>query len=36
MIADRMVILKEGTIIAEGTYEELEKNEDEWINSFFS
>lgn len=35
-IADRIVLLKEGTIVAEGTYEELAKNEDEWIHSFFS
>ncbi len=36
MIADRIVILKEGTIVAEGTYEEMTKNEDEWVQSFFS
>ena len=36
MIADRIVILKEGTIVAEGTYEEMENNDDEWIKSFFS
>ena len=36
MTADRIVILREGTIVAEGTYDELEKNEDEWIRSFFS
>jgi phospholipid/cholesterol/gamma-HCH transport system ATP-binding protein len=36
MTADRLVILKEGKIITEGTYEEVEKNEDEWIRSFFS
>jgi len=35
-IADRIVILREGTIVAEGTYEELAKNDDEWIQSFFS
>jgi phospholipid/cholesterol/gamma-HCH transport system ATP-binding protein len=35
-IADRIVILKEGTIVAEGTYEELAKKDDEWIKSFFS
>jgi len=33
--ANRILILKEGEIIAEGTYEELEKSEDEWIRSFF-
>jgi phospholipid/cholesterol/gamma-HCH transport system ATP-binding protein len=36
MTADRIVMLKEGVIAAEGSYEELSKNEDEWINSFFS
>ena len=36
MTADRVVILKDGTIFTEGTYEELEKNDDEWIKSFFS
>ncbi|WP_348822801.1 ABC transporter ATP-binding protein [Flavobacterium aestuarii] len=32
---NRILILKEGEIIAEGTYEELEKSEDEWVRSFF-
>lgn len=32
---DRIVILKEGIIHAEGTYEELEKSDDEWVRSFF-
>jgi phospholipid/cholesterol/gamma-HCH transport system ATP-binding protein len=36
MISDRIVMLKEGTIVAEGTYEELTKKDDEWIKSFFS
>jgi len=36
MTGDRLVMLKEGTIVAEGTYEDLAKNEDEWIKSFFS
>ena len=36
MTADRIVMLKEGTIVAQGTYDELTKNEDEWIKSFFS
>ena len=35
MTADRIVMLKEGVIVAEGTYEELAKSEDEWIRSFF-
>ena len=33
--ANRMVIIHEGVCFAEGTYEELEKSEDEWIRSFF-
>jgi phospholipid/cholesterol/gamma-HCH transport system ATP-binding protein len=36
MTADRIIMLKEGVIVAEGTYEELEKSTDEWIRSFFS
>ncbi len=36
MTADRVVMLKEGTIVAEGSYDEMEKSGDEWIKSFFS
>jgi phospholipid/cholesterol/gamma-HCH transport system ATP-binding protein len=36
MVADRVVMLKDGTIIADGTYDEMEGNKDEWIKSFFS
>jgi phospholipid/cholesterol/gamma-HCH transport system ATP-binding protein len=32
---DRLMILKDGVIHVEGTYEELEKSEDEWVRSFF-
>ena len=35
LTADRIMILKDGVIHAEGTYEELEKDEDEWVRSFF-
>lgn len=35
MTADRIVMLNEGVIVAEGTYEELEKSDDKWIKSFF-
>jgi phospholipid/cholesterol/gamma-HCH transport system ATP-binding protein len=35
LTADRIVILKEGMIAAEGTYEQLEKSKDEWVRSFF-
>jgi phospholipid/cholesterol/gamma-HCH transport system ATP-binding protein len=33
--ADRIMILNDGKFIANGTYEELEKSNDELINSFF-
>lgn len=32
---NRIMILKDGVINAEGTYAELEKSEDEWVKSFF-
>jgi phospholipid/cholesterol/gamma-HCH transport system ATP-binding protein len=32
---NRIMILKDGVIHAEGTYEELEKSKDEWVRSFF-
>ena len=32
---DRLIILKDGVIHAEGSYEELEKSDDEWVRSFF-
>ncbi|MBC7902646.1 MAG: ATP-binding cassette domain-containing protein [Gemmatimonadaceae bacterium] len=35
LTADRVLIMNEGKYIAEGTYEELEKSEDEFIRSFF-
>lgn len=33
--ANRIIVLKEGLVVAEGTYKELEKSEDKWIRSFF-
>jgi phospholipid/cholesterol/gamma-HCH transport system ATP-binding protein len=33
--ANRVVVLKDGTIAATGTYSELESSEDEWVRSFF-
>jgi phospholipid/cholesterol/gamma-HCH transport system ATP-binding protein len=33
--SDRLMILKDGVIHAEGSYEELEKSDDEWVRSFF-
>lgn len=35
LTADRIVILKDGVINAEGTYEALEKSDDQWVRSFF-
>ena len=35
MTADRIIMLREGVVVARGTYEELEKSDDEWIKSFF-
>jgi phospholipid/cholesterol/gamma-HCH transport system ATP-binding protein len=35
MTGNRIIMLKEGVVVAEGTYEELEKSQDEWISSFF-
>ena len=35
LTGDRLVILKDGVIDAEGTYAELEKSDDEWVRSFF-
>ena len=32
---DRINILKDGVIHSEGSYEELEKSDDEWVRSFF-
>ncbi len=34
--SNRIMILKDGVINAEGTYEELEKSKDEWVKSFFN
>ncbi len=35
LTADRIVILKDGIIEAEGSYEELEKSDNDWVRSFF-
>lgn len=35
MTGNRIIILKDGIICAEGTYTELEKSDDEWVRSFF-
>ncbi len=36
LTGDRLVILKDGLIDAEGSYEALEKSDDEWVRSFFN
>ncbi|HMG83023.1 MAG TPA: ATP-binding cassette domain-containing protein [Ferruginibacter sp.] len=36
LTADRIVILKDGFIVAEGTYSSLENSQDEWVRSFFN
>lgn len=33
--ANRILVLKDGVFVAEGTFEELKKSEDEWVRSFF-
>ena len=35
LTGNRINIIKDGVIEAEGTYEELEKSEDQWVRSFF-
>lgn len=35
LTGDRLVILKDGVITAEGSYDELEKSDDPWVRSFF-
>ncbi len=36
LTGDRLVILKDGVIVAEGSYDALEKSEDKWVRSFFN
>ena len=33
--ANRILVLKDGVFIAEGTFEKLKKSEDQWVRSFF-
>jgi phospholipid/cholesterol/gamma-HCH transport system ATP-binding protein len=35
LTGDRLVILKDGLIDAEGSYDDLEKSDDVWVRSFF-
>lgn len=34
-VADRIIMLKEGEVYKEGTYKDFQKDQDEYINSFF-
>lgn len=36
LTADRIIILKDGIIQIEGSYDALEKSDDEWVRSFFT
>jgi phospholipid/cholesterol/gamma-HCH transport system ATP-binding protein len=36
MTADRIVMIRGGIIVAQGSFEELQRNDDEWIKSFFA
>jgi phospholipid/cholesterol/gamma-HCH transport system ATP-binding protein len=36
MTADRIVMLRDGALVAEGTYDELARSGDAWISSFFN
>jgi phospholipid/cholesterol/gamma-HCH transport system ATP-binding protein len=33
--ANRMIVMKDGTTVAEGSFKELSKSTDEWVRSFF-
>ena len=35
LVANRIVVLKDGKFTAEGSYEELEKSDDEFVRGFF-
>lgn len=35
-VSNRMIVLKDGTSVAEGTYQELSESKDKWLNSFFN
>jgi phospholipid/cholesterol/gamma-HCH transport system ATP-binding protein len=35
MTADRIILLKDGIVYAEGSYKDLENSEDDWIRTFF-
>ena len=35
MTSDRIVVLKEGVFAAEGSFEELQKSDDDFVKGFF-
>jgi len=35
MTADRIIMMKDGIVYAEGSYQDLERSTDEWVRSFF-
>jgi phospholipid/cholesterol/gamma-HCH transport system ATP-binding protein len=36
IVANRIIIIKEGMLIAEGTFKELSESDDKWVRSFFN
>jgi phospholipid/cholesterol/gamma-HCH transport system ATP-binding protein len=36
IVANRIIIIKEGLLIAEGTFKELSESNDKWVRSFFN
>ena len=36
IVANRIIIIKEGMLIAEGTFKELSESKDKWVRSFFN
>jgi len=36
IVANRIIIIKEGILIAEGTFKELSESDDQWVRSFFN
>jgi len=36
LTGDRIAVLNEGVIHAEGTYNDLEQSKDKWVQSFFN
>jgi len=36
IVANRIIIIKEGMLIAEGTFKELSESNDQWVRSFFN